>query len=246
MEKKRIIVVNDSAIDIKKIVSWLDPSWFQVDMAGSGIEGIEKVRTLLPDLVIVDMFMEDMNGLQVAKVIRDNRVTSNIPIVIVSPGEVEASHIERHIGYLDGIILKPVQRELLVNMVQALLGMVVRRSRRVTTSIPCAIIFDEKEMPATIHSIGVGGGFVEGAQHLRRGDVCGLRFNLPGTDRIVEVYNASIVWKGKENGGEIEGIGLNFLTISEEDRKSLDEYIDAILEPGEGRVSGQEFVNAWF
>ncbi len=55
--------------------------------AASGIEGIAKLDSLLPDLVIVDINMPDMNGVEVVKVIRVNKKTINTPVVILSASD---------------------------------------------------------------------------------------------------------------------------------------------------------------
>ena len=237
MEKKRILVVDDNEFFIQQQVDCLGRSRFEIHTALSGMEGIEKTQSLLPDLVLLDMFMEDMNGPQVAGIIKGNKSTSHIPVVIVSSGEIELSTMESAVAYCDGILFKPIRRDLLINMVEALLGMIVRRWNRMTTSIPCTIIFQGKETPGMIHSIGGGGAFVEGGLFLMRGDVCRLRCNLPGTERSIEVYSAAVVWKGKEDGGEAEGVGLSFLSVAESDRKSLEEYAGAIHELDEREIT---------
>ena len=230
MGKKSILIVDDNEFFIQQQIGCLGGNRFDLHTAGSGKQALEKVRSQPPDLVLLDMFMEDMTGPQVARIIKDDPATSRIPIVIVSSGEIEASRRETALANCDGVIFKPIRRDLLVAMVEEILGMVLRQWKRVTISLPCKILSRERETGGTIHSIGGGGAFVEGDLTLMCGDTCRLKFNLLSPDRYVEVSTAAVVWKGKLNGTEKEGVGVRFLTISHSDQEAIDEYVGTLLE----------------
>ena len=230
MGKKSILIVDDNEFFIQQQVGCLGGNRFDLHTAGSGKEALEKVRYQPPDLVLLDMYMEDMTGPQVARIIKDDPATSRIPIVIVSSGEIEASRRETALANCDGVIFKPIRRDLLVAMVEEILGMVLRQWKRVTISLPCKILSRERETSGTIHSIGGGGAFVEGDLTLMCGDTCRLKFNLLSPVRYVEVSTAVVVWKGKMNETEKKGAGLRFLSISHSDQEAIDEYVVTLLE----------------
>lgn len=56
----------------------------EVAVASNGLEGIELAKTRIPDLIILDLMMPEMNGLQFLSKLRSNPATSKVPVVILS------------------------------------------------------------------------------------------------------------------------------------------------------------------
>jgi CheY-like chemotaxis protein len=95
--KKRILVVDDDPDVVDIVESWLKKDGYEVCTAHTGKEGLQKCKQLKPDAVILDIIMPDIDGSGVAEEIKDDPVTSNIPIIFltgaVKSSEVPASHI---------------------------------------------------------------------------------------------------------------------------------------------------------
>ena len=72
----RILIVDDSELvrrGVKALIS-AEKSWEVCGEAGDGREGIQKARELQPDLVLLDLSMPDMNGLEVARYLRQHQL----------------------------------------------------------------------------------------------------------------------------------------------------------------------------
>jgi two-component system, NarL family, nitrate/nitrite response regulator NarL len=79
----RILIVDDSELvrrGVKALIS-SEKTWEVCGEAGDGREGIQKARELQPDLVLLDLSMPDVNGLQVARYLRQDLRTTKILIM---------------------------------------------------------------------------------------------------------------------------------------------------------------------
>jgi twitching motility two-component system response regulator PilG len=82
---RRIILVVDDSPTIQKVVSvTLEAHGHEVVTASDGMEALSKLRTLKPDLVLLDITMPHMDGYQLCRIMRSNDITRNVPIVMLS------------------------------------------------------------------------------------------------------------------------------------------------------------------
>jgi twitching motility two-component system response regulator PilH len=111
-EDLTILVVDDSRTVIAAFKKVLNQAGFHVLSAANGEEGVEKARTHLPDLILMDVVMPVLNGFQATRRIRKDELTSHIPIIIVS-GEQQPT--EQYWGTrvgANGFLTKPIDRGL--------------------------------------------------------------------------------------------------------------------------------------
>ena len=93
MGKKLILAVDDEK-DILKLLQYnLEREGYQVLCAKTGEEGLETVRSKRPDLVILDIMMPGIDGLEVCKILRANKDTKNIPILMLTAKSSEVDQI---------------------------------------------------------------------------------------------------------------------------------------------------------
>jgi DNA-binding response OmpR family regulator len=118
---KLLIVDDDSdTTDLLKIL--LEPNDFTVTVANTGKQGVELARSLVPDLMIVDLLMPDMDGLNVC---REVRQFSSIPIMILSA--VSRPNVAEEVlnSGADDFLVKPMSSGVLI----ASLNRLARRAR---------------------------------------------------------------------------------------------------------------------
>jgi DNA-binding response OmpR family regulator len=84
MSMQRILVVDDEpdVVDLLGLV--LDKKGFEVLVAASGMEGLTRAQKVLPDLILLDIMMREMDGWEVLKLLKLDERTHAIPVVIVS------------------------------------------------------------------------------------------------------------------------------------------------------------------
>ncbi len=121
----RILVVDDEANIRELLTQEFTEAGYQVSVASNGREAIDEVRRNRPDLVVLDVMMPEMNGFDVAAVLKNDPQTLDIPIVILSI--VQDKDRGFRLG-VDRYLTKPIDTELLFKEVGALIEQ--KRSRK--------------------------------------------------------------------------------------------------------------------
>jgi len=239
-DKKTLLIVDDVDLFIQLQISHLGPKRFDIHTARNGNQGLEMARSVKPDLILLDLLMPDMNGDQVCRILKGDPETSSIPVVLVSSGTREHSRSIIDSSGCDGLIFKPVRRDLLLSVVASLLKTNLRLFERVEVTIQCSVKMNDKEYPATIHSLSGTGAFVELEHHVVRGDLLEMKFALPPLTDAISVRAGAVIWYGslKENGPT--GAGVQFLTISAESQNRVSEYVQMHIGADKHVVAGDD------
>jgi CheY-like chemotaxis protein len=81
---KKILLVEDEEIMINLLEKKLVSEGYEVSVARDGDEGLQKIREVIPDLILLDIIMPKMGGFEVMAEIQKNPELKNIPIVVIS------------------------------------------------------------------------------------------------------------------------------------------------------------------
>ncbi|MDP3442850.1 MAG: response regulator, partial [Ignavibacteria bacterium] len=83
---KKILAIDDNRLILKLILTILNSYFpdYQVILSQSGIEGIEIAKRELPDTILLDILMPEMDGFEVCNILKNNESTRHIPILLVS------------------------------------------------------------------------------------------------------------------------------------------------------------------
>jgi len=118
----RILSIDDSPTVLKLIEMICQGAGYEVHLAQSGRDGVERAVEVKPDVVLVDFIMPEMNGLQVCKALRDNPATREIPIILVSSkGEAVGDKFVETLG-VKHYCTKPFQADDLLAKLSEVLG----------------------------------------------------------------------------------------------------------------------------
>ncbi|WP_114701585.1 Hpt domain-containing protein [Psychrobacter proteolyticus] len=123
IEYKSTILVVDDSVTVRKVTSrFLERQGFNVAVAKDGIDAIEILQDMTPDMILLDIEMPRMDGFEVATQVRHNNRLKQIPIIMITSRTGE-KHRERalEIGVND-YMGKPFQEKELLNKMQKLLG----------------------------------------------------------------------------------------------------------------------------
>jgi DNA-binding response OmpR family regulator len=121
-----ILVVDDDHDVAQSVELALRRRGFRVTLAYSGVEAIKVLRRYRPDLVILDVLMPGMGGLEVCRHLRMDDITADLPIIFLTARGQERDRIEGFKAGADDYVSKPFNVEELVLRVNA----VLRRSAR--------------------------------------------------------------------------------------------------------------------
>ena len=120
-KKQRILVVDDEPDAVELIAFNLNSAGFDVVTADDGQEAIRKAESGHPDLIVLDVMLPEMDGLEVCKRLRAGAETANIPIVMLT---AKAGEVDRVLGLelgADDYVTKPFSPRELVLRVKNLL-----------------------------------------------------------------------------------------------------------------------------
>jgi two-component system response regulator VicR len=120
---RHVVYIEDEQemIDLVKLI--LTRKGYQVTGAGGGQEGLNIVRKQLPDLVLLDLMMPDMDGWDVYQQMKADDLTRNIPVIVVT---AKAQNIDKvlglHIAKVDDYISKPFSPQELLDSIDRVLA----------------------------------------------------------------------------------------------------------------------------
>lgn len=118
-DKPRILLVEDN-YDIARFIDTLFPD-ANFYFARNGKEGLDKAHEIMPDLIVTDVMMPEMDGLEMCRQIRESETLSRIPIVIISAKVAEEDRLEGLKAGADAYLCKPFSEEELNVTVESLL-----------------------------------------------------------------------------------------------------------------------------
>ena len=84
MTKNKILIIEDDRFLIKIYQTKLKKAGFEIELALNGEEGLEKVKTFKPNLILLDLILPKMNGFEVLEKIKTDEAIKNIPVIILS------------------------------------------------------------------------------------------------------------------------------------------------------------------
>jgi two-component system alkaline phosphatase synthesis response regulator PhoP len=117
---KKVLVVDDEP-DITEIISYnLAKEGYEVFSATNGIDAIDKAISLKPDLLILDIMMPRMNGIEVCKTLRGKPEFDDTLIILLTALSDETSHIKGLEIGADDYLTKPISPKVLVSRANAI------------------------------------------------------------------------------------------------------------------------------
>ncbi|MBU1342697.1 MAG: response regulator [Proteobacteria bacterium] len=116
--KPLILVVDDNPSNLAMIGKLLSYNGYKVDLSGSGEDALKSIKNKKPDLVVLDLVMPGMDGLEVCKKLKNDSETHHIPILFCS-GSTERKDIKNcfDAGGADYTI-KPIESILLLSRIE--------------------------------------------------------------------------------------------------------------------------------
>ena len=189
----RIVVVEDDT-DIAEVVSHhLRKAGYETEVITSGNEVLSRLLHIPPDLVILDLMLPGMNGIEVCRAIRNEKRISNIPIIMLT---AKVSESDRIIGLeigADDYVTKPFSPKELV----ARVGAVLRRVNRIKESTQ-SLQFASLVVDTDRHQVTLDGQDVR----LTGKEFLLLKYFIENQDRVLSRdVLLSNVWGYRYTGG---------------------------------------------
>lgn len=229
MEKKKILLVDDVQLLLAQEESFFNRNHFNILTANSGVDALSIVREERPDLVFMDLHMQEMDGDKCCKIIKSDSELCKIPVIIVTDGVDEEDFERSWESGCDDIIVKPVNRLYFLVVAKKYLHIQFRKTPRHIARLRVHFGTNQETL-LTDYAINVstGGVFIETTTIIPVDTVLALEFIIPQNVETISC-EARVAWVNRPelivNPNLPIGMGLQFISISPNDMKAIREYI---------------------
>lgn len=117
----KILVADDSIAQRELIAELLTENGFSVTTAIDGAQALEKLKSMVPDLIILDVVMPNLNGYQTCRSIKSDPKTEHIPVILCSTKNTQVDSYWGLKQGADAYIVKPFPHDELLGTVKQLL-----------------------------------------------------------------------------------------------------------------------------
>jgi CheY-like chemotaxis protein len=203
----KILLVDDMRrfLDLER--SFLKRAECRILTAFTGLEAIKVAKFEIPDIIMLDVEMPEMNGIEACRILKNDPQTKHIPVVIYTALD-NIEEKARQVG-CDGFHRKPLDEEKFLKVIQGFVPLKVRKHHRVRLDRPVVIRDNESEHKGTIVDISPTGLFFKSDFSPVVGSLLELLFALPlsGEEKRVSTLAYSV-------RQDTEGTGCAFYDLS--------------------------------
>lgn len=177
-----ILLVDDVELFLELEKSLLEDLDYDLATAMSGEEVLERIDTIKPDLILLDLYMGGLDGDEVCRRLRSIDRWASLPIIMVTAAG-RREEVERCLqAGCDDYVTKPVSKVELIEKVQRLLGAVKsRRAPRENVGLPVYLESDNWSGTVWARDISSNGVFIESVTEIPSGTLVKVTIEMPGT-----------------------------------------------------------------
>jgi two-component system cell cycle response regulator DivK len=119
---KTVLIVEDNELNMKLFRDLLEAHGYQTSGTSNGIEALDLVRKLRPDLVLMDIQLPQVSGLEVTKWIKDDPELRSIPVVAVTAFAMKGDEERIREGGCEAYLSKPISVGKFIETVRRFIG----------------------------------------------------------------------------------------------------------------------------
>ncbi len=207
-ERRRVLLIEDDPGDRDLVAPYLEGTDYALQSAEGGALGVSLATTEVPDLILLDLYLPDLDGYQVCRLLREEPRTQGIPVVILTASTDLVLHRQAYAAGARACIPKPVSRQALLATLDAVLAS-QRRFPRVAVSCPVRARvpqFPGRTLRGTVRDLSRGGLLAEFPVELVVGSAVELALETP---QGLLSETGRVVWETA--AGDIVRHGIAFL-----------------------------------
>ena len=122
MPGKNILLVEDNPVNRRLAVFLLRSQGYDVREATTALEALEILQTEHPDLIVMDIQLPGMDGLEATRKLKEQRATADIPVVAVTSYAMKGDREKALAAGCAGYVTKPIDKNIFIQEVAAHLG----------------------------------------------------------------------------------------------------------------------------
>ncbi|MDH3976163.1 MAG: response regulator [Deltaproteobacteria bacterium] len=228
MQTKKILIVDDVKFFIELQKSFLKRTNCSILTANDGHEALKIIKAERPDLILLDLYMPEMNGDECCKLVKSDPELKQTPIIMVTKAGEEDEKAKCLLAGCDEFVTKPINRMELLGKVKNFLHVLVREHVRAPINTDVTFLTDGEEHTSAMHDISEGGMFIVCTKPLDVGSGLVLRFKLPKSETVYEAEGdvVRIIEDSSALPSHImPGMGIKFSKIPLELKMAIANYV---------------------
>ena len=119
---KTVLIVEDNELNMKLFRDLLEAHGYQTSGTSNGFEALDLVRKLRPDLILMDIQLPEVSGLEVTKWIKEDEVLRSIPIIAVTAFAMKGDEEKIREGGCEAYLSKPISVGKFIETVRRFIG----------------------------------------------------------------------------------------------------------------------------
>jgi chemosensory pili system protein ChpA (sensor histidine kinase/response regulator) len=121
-QRRQVLIVDDSLSARRSLSQLLTEAGYRPLLAKDGLEAVDVLQEVRPDLVLVDLEMPRMNGLEFTAHIRANKETESLPVIVITSRSTEKHKKQATLAGANAYITKPFQENKLLDLIETTVG----------------------------------------------------------------------------------------------------------------------------
>jgi CheY-like chemotaxis protein len=244
MKIPKILLVDDVPLFLEIMSGYLRKSPVTLVTAHNGQQALEMIRSDPPDLIFMDLHMPEMDGAACCRAIKESPVLSRIPVIMVTAADREGDRELCLAAGCDGLITKPIDRRLFLDLGRRFLPSIDRREDRHPYRTTVVMTADFQTFYGTSVDISAHGIYVATDRPLPLEGRVGLNILLAGeSSDLIEAWGR-VAWR---NFGPFrtkeelpEGYGVEFLEMTVDSLSLLSRLVRILATGAGGPGTGHE------
>ncbi len=123
-KRKKVLIVEDTDSVQLMVKWWVTNDGFDVDVVSDGREALERVASVKPDLIVLDVMMPGLSGYAVCRKLRELEQTKNTPIIIITALQAPTDSDEAKRSGANEVMIKPLNKDEFIRKIRTYLGSV--------------------------------------------------------------------------------------------------------------------------
>jgi len=119
---QKILIIEDNDMNRDMLSRRLERRGFEISVAADGRQGIDKAQAVLPDLILLDLSLPEIDGWEVARRLKGEQSTSKIPIIALTAHAMTGDRDEAIAAGCNDYDTKPIEFQRLMGKIEGLLG----------------------------------------------------------------------------------------------------------------------------
>jgi CheY-like chemotaxis protein len=219
----KILLVDDMRRFLDLTQSFLSRAECRLLTASTGLEAIKVAKTEKPDLIVLDIEMPEMNGIEACRIIKSDTALSKTPIIMLTSLSKEEE--ARRAG-ANHYLKKPIDEETFLSEIARFLPIILRQEQRFRVDLEALASADGRTSRVALTDISRSGGFVTALPYTPTiADQMTLRVTLPLYEGDRQIEMRAVVVRVIPD----RGVGVRFLDLTSGAKLYIDDYLEKLV-----------------